>query len=260
MSAAMRILLLGGTSEATTLARLVAEDTRFEPVLSLAGRTSAPAAAPVATRIGGFGGMDGLAHFLARERIAAVVDATHPFAARMSANAAAACGMAGVPLLALTRPSWQHRPDDNWIEVADMAGAAAALGTTPARVFLTIGRQELSVFAAAPQHHYVVRSIEPAKGLLASATLIRARGPFAVEDEVALMRREAIDVVVSKNAGGRATEAKIIAARKLGLPVVMVRRPDRPDVPMVETAEAALAWLIARHRSASAPPPLGGVG
>ncbi|APF36354.1 cobalt-precorrin-6A reductase [Chelatococcus daeguensis] len=260
MSAAMRILLLGGTSEATTLARLVAEDTRFEPVLSLAGRTSAPAAAPVATRIGGFGGVDGLAHFLARERIAAVVDATHPFAARMSANAAAACGMAGVPLLALTRPSWQHRPDDNWIEVADMAGAAAALGTMPARVFLTIGRQELAAFAAAPQHHYVVRSIEPAEGLLASATLIRARGPFAVEDEVALMRREAIDVVVSKNAGGRATEAKIIAARKLGLPVVMVRRPDRPDVPMVETAEAALAWLVARHRSASVPSPLVGEG
>lgn len=239
----MRILLLGGTSEATALARLVAKDARFEPVLSLAGRTSAPAAAPVATRIGGFGGVDGLAHFLAGERIAAVIDATHPFAARMSANAAAACGMAGVPLLALTRPPWQRRPGDNWIEVADMAGAAAALGTKPARVFLTIGRQELAAFAAAPQHHYVVRTIEPAEGLLASATLIRARGPFAVEDEVALMRREAIDVVVSKNAGGQATEAKIIAARNLGLPVVMVQRPGRPEVPTVETAEAALAWL-----------------
>lgn len=238
----------------------MAADARFEPILSLAGRTSAPAAAPVATRIGGFGGAEGLAHFLAGERIAAVVDATHPFAARMSANAATACALSGVPLLALTRPPWQRQPGDNWTEVADMAGAAAALGTKPARVFLTIGRQELAAFAAAPQHHYVVRTIEPAEGLLASATLIRARGPFAVEDEVALIRREAIDVVVSKNAGGQATEAKIIAARNLGLPVVMVRRPDRPDVPTVETAEAALAWLVARHRSASVPSPLAGEG
>ena len=245
---ATRLLILGGTTEATALARALADDTSVAPVLSLAGRTSAPTASPVPVRVGGFGGAEGLARYLAEERIAAVIDATHPFAARISANAARAADLAGVPLLAIRRPAWERQAGDAWIEVDDMAAAAQALGSTPRKVFLTIGRQEVSAFAGAPHHAYVVRSIEPIGDTLPvpRLTTIAARGPFDAEAEAALMQRERIDVVVSKNAGGAATYGKIVAARRLGLPVVMVRRPAKPEVPSVTDAAAALDWLRAR--------------
>ncbi|GJD35999.1 cobalt-precorrin-6A reductase [Methylobacterium aerolatum] len=240
-----RLLVLGGTTEATALASLLAREERFAVILSLAGRTRAPVAPPVPVRVGGFGGVDGLARFLTEERIDRLIDATHPFAARISANAAEAARRVGVSLLAIRRPAWVAEPGDRWTEVADMAAAAEALGERPRRVFLTIGRQEVAAFAAAPQHAYVVRSIEPIGDTLPVPRLrtIEARGPFDAEAEAALMREAGIETVVSKNAGGAATFGKILAARHLGLPVVMVRRPAKPEVPSVPDAAGALAWL-----------------
>lgn len=243
----MRLLILGGTSEATALARLLAADCRFAVTLSLAGRTSEPAASPVPVRVGGFGGADGLARTLVEKGFDRLIDATHPFAARISANAAQAASQAGVPLLAIRRPAWEAGEGDCWIDVPDMAAAVEVLGPVPRRVFLTIGRQEVAAFAAAPQHAYVVRSIEPIGGTLPVPNLrtIEARGPFDAEAEEALMREAAIEMVVSKNAGGAATAGKLIAARNLGLPVVMIRRPFKPDVPSVPDSGGAVAWLRA---------------
>lgn len=243
---ATRLLILGGTTEATALARALAHRPAFAAILSLAGRTTSPAASPLPLRVGGFGGADGLARYLEQERIDALIDATHPFAARISANAAAASRQTGVPLLAIKRPAWRAEDGDRWIEAADMAGAVDALGPVPRTVFLTVGRQEVSAFAGAPQHAYVVRTIEPVGSALPVPRLrtIAARGPFDEEAEAALMREAGIEVVVSKNAGGAATYGKILAARRLGVPVVMIRRPDKPDVASVPDAEGALDWLI----------------
>jgi precorrin-6A/cobalt-precorrin-6A reductase len=246
----MRILILGGTTEASALASLVADKPEFSPVLSMAGRTSDPRPLPIPTRTGGFGGVEGLARHLAGERIEAVVDATHPFAAVMSRNAAEACARAGVPLLALRRPSWEAKDGDCWIEVSSMSEAVAALGVSPRRVFLTVGRLELSPFVAAPQHTYLVRTIEPIGDALPvpNVIAIRDRPPFDERAERALMRREAVEVLVTKNSGAAATYPKIAAARALGLPVVVVARPHKPEgIEEVTTAEEAFSWLIRRH-------------
>ncbi|MGA2045097.1 MAG: cobalt-precorrin-6A reductase [Roseiarcus sp.] len=252
----MRLLVLGGTTEAGALARALAGRADIAAILSLAGRTRAPAPAPIPVRSGGFGGAEGLHAYLDAERIDAVIDATHPFAAQMARNAAQACAAAGVPLLALTRPPWARQDGDDWIEVDTMEEAALALGAAPRRVFLTQGRQQLAAFAAAPQHWYLVRAIDAPEDLeaLPRRRLILARGPFSRADEEALMGAERIDKLVSKNSGGEATYAKIAAARALGLPVVMVRRPERPAVAQATCVEEALAWLdgvgSARHRPA----------
>lgn len=247
----MRVLLLGGTTEGSGLARLLADDSRFETTLSLAGRTSTPAAQAVPTRTGGFGGINGLVRFLEEARIEAVVDATHPYAAQMSAHAVTACREAGVALASFTRAPWTAQPGDIWRHVPDSGHAATALGPDPRRVFLTIGRQELPAFAAAPQHHYLARLIEAPDGqrLPPDLTLIAARGPFDVAAETALMRDRRIETVVSKNAGGQATYAKIAAARTLGLPVIMIARPDKPVGDVVHTAQEALQWLGHAQRS-----------
>ena len=246
----MKLLILGGSSDASALIRALAVDARFAPVLSLAGRTRAPVLpAGVAVRIGGFGGVAGLVAFLRMERIGAIVNATHPFAAGMSANAAAAAGETGVPLLRILRPAWAPQAGDDWRQVADMAAAARAIGATPRRVLLTIGRQDLAPFAAAPQHHYVIRSVDPPppEALPPRATVISARGPFDPAAEAALLRDHAIEVVVTKNAGGNATEAKLAAARALGLPVVMVARPAPAPGETVTDVAAALQWLDSVH-------------
>ena len=242
----MTILILGGTTEAAGLARHLAErHPGIAAEVSLAGRTSAPKALALPTRIGGFGGATGLAAYLAARGTTAVVDATHPFAAVMPFHAAEACRTAGVPLVALRRPAWTAGRGDRWNLADTMADAAAGLGDTPRRVFLTIGRQELAAFAARPQHTYLVRSIEPIGAVLdgLTVTAIEARGPFTEADETALMRAHRIDIVVTKNAGGNQTEAKLAAARGLELPVIMVQRPPKPAVDTVATVEAALAWL-----------------
>lgn len=181
----MRVLILGGTTEAASLARLLADDSRFEATLSLAGRTSAPAAQPLPTRIGGFGGVEGLVRYLQAEKIEAVVDATHPYAAQMSAHAVAACRQTGLALASLTRAPWTEQAGDRWQHVSNTESAAMVLGDTPRRVFLTIGRQELPVFASAPQHHYLARLIDAPKGerLPPHLVLLQARGPFDLAAE-----------------------------------------------------------------------------
>jgi precorrin-6A/cobalt-precorrin-6A reductase len=242
----MRVLILGGTMEASELARLVAGDARFEATLSLAGRTASPRPQPLTTRSGGFGGVEGLAKFLADDKIAAVIDATHPYAAQISANVVAACDRVRLPLASLVREAWVPEPSDVWHAVASTQEAVQALGARPRRVFLSLGRQELHLFAAAPQHRYIARLIElpQQEKLPPDLVLLRQRGPFDREAERRLLCDEGIDVIVSKNSGGTATYAKIEAARALGLPVIMIARPHKPAGFVVESAEEAVAWLV----------------
>jgi len=243
----VRVLVLGGTSQASELARALVDRPGIEATLSLAGRTAAPAAYALPTRIGGFGGAEGLASYLRAQRIDAVIDATHPFAARISANAAVAARGANVPLAVLSRPAWRPGPGDDWREVANVEAAAAALGAAPRRVFLTVGRLQAGVFRLAGQHWYLMRSIDPPGDLPPSCEVVRARPPFLFDDEIALMREKRIDVLVSKNAGGEAAQAKLGAARALGLPVVMVARPPAPKGVGLEDVEAALRWIEAQR-------------
>ncbi len=246
----MRILILGGTTEASGLAAALAGQGRFQPLLSLAGRTSDPNPQPIPTPVGGFGGAEGLARLQRDERIEALIDATHPFAAVMSHNAARAADATGVPLLALRRPPWMPQTGDRWREVTGMGEAVRAIGEAPRRVFLTVGRLELRPFAAAPQHAYVVRTIEPIDDALPvpNVIAIRDRAPFDEAAERALMAHEGIEVLVTKNSGGAATYPKIAAARALGIPVVLVARPEKPEgVTEVAGVAGALAWLDERH-------------
>ncbi|MBV5264972.1 cobalt-precorrin-6A reductase [Pinisolibacter aquiterrae] len=241
----MRILVLGGTTEASRLAKALAERADIEATLSLAGRTVDPAAQPIPTRIGGFGGVEGLAAHLRDHAIDALVDATHPFAAQISRNAAEAARVAGTPIVAFVRPAWTRAPGDDWREVASLEEAAAAIGAAPKRVLLTTGRLGLASFEIAPQHHYVIRTIDPPGDLpgLPDHALLLDRGPFDLAAERALMERERIEVVVTKNSGGAATYPKIVAARELGLPVVIQQPPTRPDVPRVGDVAGVFAFL-----------------
>jgi precorrin-6A/cobalt-precorrin-6A reductase len=241
----MRILILGGTSEARELGRLLATNTRFEPVLSLAGRTRAPAAQAVPTRVGGFGGAEGLAAWLDHERTDAVVDATHPFAVNISANAVAATRKLALPLGSIVREPWIPTEGDDWKVVADPIRAAAALGEKALRVLLTVGRLELSAFTGAPQHDYIARTIDPAGDIALPPRIafIAERPPFDFDAERSLMQCERIDVLVSKNSGSPETYPKLAAARDLGIPVVMIDRPAKPAGVPLRDAAAALAWL-----------------
>jgi precorrin-6A/cobalt-precorrin-6A reductase len=254
----LRVLILGGAGEASELARRLAGDDRFAPVLSMAGRTRTPTLPPIPYRIGGFGGVDGLVRWLGEVGADLLVCATHPFADQMRRHAVQAARRTGIPLLMLERPAWTPAHADRWTAVAHMEAAAAALGQTPRRVLLTVGQKDLAPFAAAPHHYYVIRSIErPATDSLPpNVELITARGPFIEGDERALLTSRQIEVLVTKNSGGMATEAKLAATRALGLPVIMVERPPPPildglDVEIAADATGALAWLAARHASAS---------
>jgi len=254
----LRVLILGGAGEASELARRLAGDNRFTATLSLAGRTRAPALPPIPYRIGGFGGVDGLVRWLCEERTELLVCATHPFAEQMRRHAVEAAQRAALPLLMVERPAWEPEQGDAWIEVVDINAAVDALGERPRRVLLTTGQKDLAAFTRAPWHDYVVRSIEPpaSESLPPKAELISARGPFSEADERALLQARQIDVLVTKNAGGTATAAKLAAARALGVPVVMVRRPPVPELDGIEAdvvgdANAAFAWLEACHERAS---------
>lgn len=216
-------------------------------MISLAGHTSDPRPLSLPTRIGGFGGIAGLRRYLVEEGVVAVIDATHPFAAIMPFHAEAACKAEGVPLLAIRRESWRPRAGDRWRSVPNIAAAVEALGPEPQRVFLTIGRLELPHFFAAPQHRYLIRVIEPVGELpLPHAKVLQQRGPFEAEAEERLMHREGTQILVSKNAGGSMTLGKLIAARRLGLPVIMVERPPKPDVEYVTHIDQVLPWLVAQ--------------
>lgn len=238
------ILLLGGTTEASALARLLAAQ-GIRATLSYAGRTDRPRAQPVPCRIGGFGGVEGLVAYLREHRVTHLVDATHPFAAQMSAHAAAAARIAGVPFVALTRPAWAREEGDHWTGVGSIDEAVDALAGPPRRVLLALGRLHVEAFMAQPQHHYLLRFVDApdAPPALPDHHLIVDRGPFSVEGDLALLRDHAIDLVVSKNAGGMGAQAKLIAARELGLPVLMIERPAMPDRREMFRPEDVLDWI-----------------
>jgi precorrin-6A/cobalt-precorrin-6A reductase len=240
----VKILLLGGTSEARRLASvLVSQD--VDVVTSLAGRVRDPRLPAGEVRVGGFGGADGLAAWLAAERIDAVVDATHPFAAGITANAHAACAGAGVPLLVLRRPGWATVQGDTWHRVSSLPAVAEKLEDFGLRVFLTIGRLGLAHFAGLDRHWFLVRSVDPPDPPLPPRIeVLLDRGPFTVDGELALLRRHRIDVLVSKDSGGEMTAAKLTAARTLRLPVILVDRPPLPPgVQVAGTVAEAVSWI-----------------
>lgn len=236
------ILVLGGTAEARELAAALDQD-GVAVTSSLAGRVSRPRLPAGEVRIGGFGGPDALGEWLTAHRVTAVVDATHPFAERISASAAYACPRAGVPLLRLQREGWSEGPGDRWHWVADLDEAAATVASLGERVLLTTGRQGLAAFAVVEDAWFLVRCVEsPEPPLPPRHELLLDRGPFTLDGELALIDRHRIQVVVCKDSGGPHTVAKLDAARKRGLPVLLVRRPPRPDARTVSTVADALAW------------------
>ncbi len=237
------VLLLAGTTEATRLAEVLVRVHGADVLSSLAGVTAAPAHRAGRTRTGGFGGAERLARHLREQPVDALIDATHPFAAVMPHNAAAAAAATATPSCRLLRPPWMPTPDDRWIDVPDLPAAAAALSSLGARrVLLTVGRQSTWAFA---EHDawFLVRAIEAPEMAPADHQLLLERGPFEVTSERALLLEHRIDAVVTKNAGGTATMAKLVAARELELPVVMVARPSPPDVTIVSGVDHAVAWL-----------------
>jgi precorrin-6A/cobalt-precorrin-6A reductase len=249
-----RVLILGGTAEARLLAKRLAGRPGLDVTLSLAGRTAAPVRQPVPVRSGGFGGAAGLADYLANERIDALIDATHPYATTISANAVAAARKTDVPLLALWRPPWIAVAGDRWTEVSDAHAAVRTLGERARRVFVTLGRNELKPFVDAPWHHYLIRSVDPIDPPLAlpHAIYVTGRGPFGEAEDGALMSAHGIEVVIAKNSGGTATYGKIAAARALGIGVILLRRPPAPSAPAVQTLDDAIAWLDHALTSATA--------
>jgi precorrin-6A/cobalt-precorrin-6A reductase len=239
------VLILGGTTEARQLAAVLAARPGVRVTTSLAGRVSRPGAVAGDVRIGGFGGARGLADWLRAERVDALVDATHPFAESITANAARAAAATGVPSVVLRRPGWRPEPGDRWHTVPSLDLAADLLPLLGQRVFLTTGRLGLAAFAHLSDLHFVVRSVEPPEPPLPPYTeVLLARGPFTVADESALLGEHCIDVLVTKDSGGEATAAKLTAARQLALPVVLVERPPLPEgLDTVPDVAGALEWL-----------------
>ncbi|MEU8203770.1 cobalt-precorrin-6A reductase [Streptosporangium sp. NPDC049046] len=252
----MKVLILGGTDEARRLAAVLAGRPRTHVVSSLAGRVRDPKLPVGEVREGGFGGPGGLAAWLVEHGVQVVVDATHPFAARMSASAAEAAARTGLPSLILRRPGWRAAPGDDWRWVPSLEAAAELLPSLGERVFLTTGRRSLPVFAGLDGQWFLARSVDrPGPVVPRRLEVLLSRGPFTVDGELALMREHRVEVLVTKDSGGEMTTAKLFAARELGLPVVIVRRPPLPEgVVSVGTVEAALAWLE------SATGPGGGAG
>lgn len=252
----LTVLVLGGTAEARALAAALAGRPGLRVISSLAGRVSNPALPEGEVRVGGFGGADGLAGWARAEHVTAVVDATHPFAETISAHAAAACAQVGLPLLRLARPGWEAREGDRWRDARSLADAAAMLPALGTRIFLTTGRQGLAAFAGLDRLWFLIRCVDPPSGPMpAHREVLLARGPYTVEAELALMRRFAVDVLVTKNSGGALTAGKLAAARQLGIPVVMIRRPApvsdaaTPAVASAATVEGAVSWVLGQARS-----------
>ncbi len=248
MTARRRILLLGGTGESRALAARLAECEGLEVITSLAGRTEHPLAIPGSLRIGGFGGVDALARYLTHEKIDLLIDATHPFAERISENAEAACRRSGTARLVLSRAAWQAVEGDRWIAVADAQAAAEALKGLARQVFLSVGRQELEAFEDLRDIWFLVRMIDAPRGdlPLKNYEVVLGRGPFETNGERALILLHGIQALVTKNSGGEATYAKIAVARELGLPVVMIERPPGKESETAESVDEALEWISQR--------------
>lgn len=241
----MTVLVLGGTAEARELADALAREPGLRVVSSLAGAVARPRLPAGEVRIGGFGGPDGLAAWLEEHEVAAVVDATHAFAERISASALQACERTGVALLRLEREGWRPRAGDRWRWVADIDEASRTF-EHEARVLLTTGRQGLHAFAHRDDAWFLVRCVDaPQPPLPRNHELLLDRGPYTLEGELALIDEHRIDVVVTKDSGGTHTQAKLDAARERGLPVVIVRRPPRAEVTTLTSVDGALRW--ARH-------------
>ncbi|MFP4360465.1 MAG: cobalt-precorrin-6A reductase [Alphaproteobacteria bacterium] len=237
------MLLLGGTAEAAELAERLATRGDLRLTTTLAGVTTAPRRLPGEVVVGGFGGAARLKRYLVAEGVAAVIDATHPFAARMARNARRAALAAGVPRLKLQRPAWVCEPGDHWLEAVDVAAASRRAAEHGRRPLVSLGGRGLAGFDFTPFAHAVVRAIEPPPALPANAEWLEARGPFTVADERRLLAERGIDVVVTKNAGGEGARAKLTAAREAGLAVVMIRRPPPPAGPLAASVEEILARL-----------------
>lgn len=249
------VLILGGTTEARRLAESLTsgenqqsqgrEDPPYRVTTSLAGRVAAPVLPPGESRIGGFGGAAGLAAWITAHRVTHLVDATHPFAERMSFNAAGAAALSGVPLLALRRPGWVPGPGDDWHFAGSLAEAATLLPDLGSRAFLTTGRMGLHSFAHLTEPWFLVRSVDPpAAPVPPRLEVVLARGPFTLADERGLLARHRIDLLVTKDSGGSATAPKLTAAREAGIPVLLIRRPPTPGgVPQTGSVDGVRRWL-----------------
>ncbi|BBC23676.1 cobalt-precorrin-6A reductase [Pseudanabaena sp. ABRG5-3] len=246
-----KVLILGGTGDAVKLAAKLVDIPTLEVISSLAGRTKKPVALVGQFRIGGFGGAEGLANYLRENAIDYLIDATHPCAGQITVNGAIAAQLAHIPHLMLVRPQWEKISGDNWIEVETVEDAAQAIPASVNRVFITSGRQQLEPFLQRSQTYpdtwYLMRSIDPPDIELPNSKVLLDRGPFSLEQERELLREYQIEAIVSKNSGGAATYAKIIATRELGIPVVMVQRPAMPEGEKVTSIEEAITWLNSRQ-------------
>ena len=242
----LRVLILGGIGDAVELAIKIANIPGIEVITSLAGRTREPANLPGNVRTGGFGGVRGLTNYLREMQIDLLIDATHPFANQISENAAAATQEVGIPRLMVIRPPWEKLEDDDWLEVEDNLAAATTLANRAKRVFLTIGRQEIGTFAHLQEIWFLMRMIDPPNTdvIVPPGLILCDRGPFNLENEQEILLKYNIDTIVSKNSGGNATYPKIIAARKLGIKVVMVNRPPVPPGKQVADVDSACKWLF----------------
>ncbi|WP_353930815.1 cobalt-precorrin-6A reductase [Okeanomitos corallinicola TIOX110] len=241
----MRVLILGGTGDARELAARVANITEIQAIASLSGATREPVTPVGNVRVGGFGGVAGLVNYLREMQIDVLIDATHPFANQISENATKAAQEVGISRLLLNRPPWEKLPGDNWLEVNNNIDAAATLENQNQRVFLTIGRQEISTFAHLQNIWFLMRMIDPPKAdsIIPNGLILYDKGPFNLEKERDILIQYSIDTIVSKNSGGNATYSKIIAARELGIKVVMVKRPPVPEGEQVADVEGAVKWL-----------------
>jgi precorrin-6A/cobalt-precorrin-6A reductase len=246
-----KVLILGGTGDAVKLAAQLANIPKIEVISSLAGRTKKPSALVGQVRIGGFGGAEGLAKYLQENVIDILIDATHPCAGQITVNGAIASQLVNIPHLMLVRPQWERVTGDNWLEVESIAAAARAIPELVRRVFITSGRQQLEPFLERSRLYsalnlemwYLMRSIDPPDLELPNCKILLDRGPFNLEQERELLREYRIEAIVSKNSGGEATYAKIIAARELGIPIIMVQRPVMPEGEKVTSIIEAIAWL-----------------
>ncbi len=253
------ILILGGSSEAFNLAEKLENHASYHPISSLAGRTSVPRKPAGTYRTGGFGGVDGLAYYIKQETISAIIDATHPFAQKITTNASSAANQTNCPIIHISRPPWQKEKGDNWIEVDTMQEAAEKITPSHSPCFLTIGRLELSAFLNRTDIEFLCRAIEPPKSTDPIKQNIRipknedqwpenfrfiyAKGPYDYENEISLIKQQNIQSIVTKNSGGDKAKAKLDVARDLDIPVVMIKRPSPLKGMTVETTNEALTWL-----------------